>query len=119
MQVPGHVGWKLPAVVGKSGEGSGLPLNEVLRLPPVVPVTYAFPAESTAMPKPMSVPVPPRNVEYISDALPDFVGSSSLPIRHTTVEGEFWLFPRPKKLAFWDTVLTPTGPFGESPSGRP
>lgn len=28
------------------------------------------------MPKPIFVPLPPRKVEYTSDAAPDFVGSS-------------------------------------------
>src|ERR1700693_500652 len=34
----------------------------------VEPVTYASPAASTAMPRPLSLPPPPRYVEYTSDA---------------------------------------------------
>lgn len=45
------LGCRAPCTIGKS--------NEL-----VPPVTYALPAESVAIPNPMSPPVPPKNVEY-------------------------------------------------------
>ena len=99
VQVPGHVVWKAPAVVGKSFEGRALPLKFELTFAPVVPVTYTFPEESTAMPKPISVPLPPRNVEYTSDAAPDFVGSilatkaSQSPLQRPSVPHLVWTAP--------------------------
>src|SRR5580704_12143906 len=47
---PPNAGWTTPAVVGKSAES-------------VPPETYTLPAGSSAMPTPLSSPVPPKYVE--------------------------------------------------------
>jgi hypothetical protein len=61
----GNVVGKTPGIIGKSSDA-------------VEPTTYAFPFGSAWMPKPVSLPLPPRNVEYVTDEFPVMVVSSNV-----------------------------------------
>src|SRR5438034_807549 len=64
-----------PSVLSLATKASRLPLFVACTAPVLVgksleivsPVTYALPEESTAIPNPKSVELPPRYVEYIND----------------------------------------------------
>jgi len=61
----GRLGGKTPGVIGKSIEA-------------VDPTMYALPDPSAWMPKPVSLPEPPKNVEYVTDELPLIVVSTNV-----------------------------------------
>src|SRR5580692_1957380 len=82
---PPNTGWTTPAVVGKSAES-------------VPPEIYIFPAGSSAMPTPVSSPVPPKYVEKINALAVAFNSvTNASPQIETCVAGH--VVPPPAKAA--------------------